>query len=309
MTSMPCSSPRPTMARAGALMAVARQGCVRGKAARLERRGRHCHPREVARYGRIFQYGTQQRSMAHVRFGCELVRNGRLGSSWRGSDRPSYGFEGGSIEPAPVPEDLDYDFGSAGAWRPYTKDRCTCWALTGLDNAHGFIGAGAPIRSRTCSGRWRRRWRRAVEYEGTGKFGTGLFDAPFHWTSWKFSSGVSFHFIREEIRHHHGREGEVWISRRRTPDRAKSLASEKIVRMNPPLREPGPHDQLSRVRSDPEDHRGPAEVAVLSDTMTQLSMIAIWTGRKIRWTGAGSHHRRSRRLAAPHTSLAAPWHL
>ncbi|MBM3500343.1 MAG: Gfo/Idh/MocA family oxidoreductase, partial [Armatimonadetes bacterium] len=36
--------------------------------------------REICRrYGTIFQYGTQQRSMPHCRYGCELVRNGRLG--------------------------------------------------------------------------------------------------------------------------------------------------------------------------------------------------------------------------------------
>jgi predicted dehydrogenase len=34
---------------------------------------------ECHRYGRVFQWGTQQRSDRNFRFGCELVRNGRLG--------------------------------------------------------------------------------------------------------------------------------------------------------------------------------------------------------------------------------------
>lgn len=35
--------------------------------------------RVFAETGRVFQYGTQQRSSAHCRFGCELVRSGRIG--------------------------------------------------------------------------------------------------------------------------------------------------------------------------------------------------------------------------------------
>ncbi len=56
--------------------------------------------REVNRYSRVFQYGTQQRSLAHVRHGAELVRNGRIGRVLSVEvTAPSYGFEGGSLEP------------------------------------------------------------------------------------------------------------------------------------------------------------------------------------------------------------------
>ena len=54
----------------------------------------------------------------------------------------------------------------------------------------------------------------------------------------------------------------------------------------------------------------PVEVAVLSDTITQLSMIAIWTGRKIRWDP-----QREAILDDPGASqlltraMRAPWHL
>ena len=52
--------------------------------------------REVQRYGSVFQYGTQQRSMSHIRFGCKLVRNGRIGKIQAVEvTAPSYGFEGG----------------------------------------------------------------------------------------------------------------------------------------------------------------------------------------------------------------------
>jgi hypothetical protein len=54
----------------------------------------------------------------------------------------------------------------------------------------------------------------------------------------------------------------------------------------------------------------PAEVAVMSDTITQLSMIAIYTGRKIKWDAV-----REVILDDPGASqlltraLRSPWHL
>jgi len=56
------------------------------------------------RYGRIFQYGTQQRSSTHIRVGCELVRAGVLDKLFRIEvDAPGGHKGGGSLEPAPVP--------------------------------------------------------------------------------------------------------------------------------------------------------------------------------------------------------------
>ena len=37
----------------------------------------------VHRYGRVFQFGTQQRSSQEFRQACEIARNGRLGKSTR----------------------------------------------------------------------------------------------------------------------------------------------------------------------------------------------------------------------------------
>ena len=78
----------------------------------------------VRRYGNIFQIGSQQRSDERFRFGCELVRNGRIG----GLRTVKVGFD---IDPAttpqpvmPVPEWLDYDFWLGPApWAPYTENR------------------------------------------------------------------------------------------------------------------------------------------------------------------------------------------
>jgi predicted dehydrogenase len=273
---------------------------------------------EVQRTGRIFQYGTQQRSLVHVRFGCELVRNGRLGRIEAVEvTAPSYGFEGGSLEPVPVPDDLDYDLWLGPApYRPYTKDRCTCWgAYWVLDNAHGFIGGwGAhpltdmvwalgddPLAAVPC------------QYEGTGKFGTGLFDAPYDWDiRGRFASGATFRFTPGgDCATIIGQRGRVAISRgglRAEPDK---LLAERIGPEELHLYDSRHHmgNFLDCVRTR-RPTVAPVEVAVLSDTITQLSMIALLTGRKIRWDPV-----RETILDDPGASqlltraMRAPWHL
>jgi len=272
---------------------------------------------EVKRYGRIFQYGTQQRSMNHVRHGCELVRNGRLGKI-RSVEvtAPSYGYQGGSLDPLPVPEDLDYDLWLGPApWRPYTKDRCTCWGTYWvLDNAHGFIGGwGAHPLTDMLWALGDDASAVPVTYEGTGKFGTGLFDAPYHWDiHGEFSSGVRFHFIPGgDCAHFVGENGKLWISRGGLRAEPASLLKETIGPEEIHLPKSRGHmaNFLDGVRTR-RPTVAPVEVAVRSDTITQLSMIAILTGRKIRWDPVREtiiDDRDATRLIT--RAMRAPWHL
>ena len=72
------------------------------------------------RYERVFQVGTQNRSNANARFGCELVRNGRLGSvrfievgTWATPTPCHLGAE-------PVPDVLDWELWLGPVpYRPY----------------------------------------------------------------------------------------------------------------------------------------------------------------------------------------------
>jgi glucose-fructose oxidoreductase len=273
--------------------------------------------REVERHGRVFQYGTQQRSMAHVRLGCELVRNGRLGKLKAVEvTAPSYGYEGGSTEPAPVPDGLDYDRWLGPApWRPYTVDRCTCWgSYWVLDNAHGFIGGwGAHPLTDMLWALGDDAGAVPIEYEGTGKFGTGLFDAPYYWDiHGKFESGVGFHFIPGgDCAAIEGEKGKIWISRGGSRTEPESLLKEKLGAGETRLYESPAHmtNYLECIRTR-RATVAPVEVAVLSDSITQLSMIAIQTGRKIRWDP-----KKEAILDDPGASrlltraLRAPWHL
>ena len=274
--------------------------------------------REVNRYGRVFQYGTQQRSLAHVRHGAELVRNGRIGKIQSVTvTAPIYGFEGGSLQPIPVPEGLDYELWLGPApRRPYTKDRCTEWGSYWCsDNAHGFIGGwGAhPLTDMVWALGDDPATAVPVEFEGTGKCGTGLFNAPFDWDiHGRFADGASFHFTPGgDLATFVGEKGKVSISRGGLTTEPASLKNERIGPNEIRLYESGNHmgNYVECVRSRRRTV-APVEVAVLSDSITQLSMIAIGTGRKIRWDS-----QKEVILGDPTASqlltraLRAPWHL
>ncbi|MGD0094566.1 MAG: Gfo/Idh/MocA family oxidoreductase [Planctomycetota bacterium] len=271
--------------------------------------------REVHRYGAVFQYGTQQRSMAHVRHGCELVRNGRVGKLKEVNvTAPSYGYEGGSLIPEPVPADLDYDMWLGPApWSPYTKDRCTCWgSYWVLDNAHGFIaGWGAhPLTDMVWGLGDDVMTAVPVEYEGTGKCGAGLFNAPYHWDiRGKFATGVNFHFTPggDNVTFV-GERGLVSISRGGLRTEPEALAREPIgsseIRLYESRSHMGNFLECVKSRRQTVAH---VDVAVMSDTICQLSMIAIFTGRKIRWDpqretisdDPGASHMLCRTMRAP----------
>jgi len=74
----------------------------------------------VRRYGRVFQTGSQQRSGANFRIGCEMVRSGRIGKL----HTVHVNVGGPSVEcnlpGEPLPEGLDWEMWLGPApWRPF----------------------------------------------------------------------------------------------------------------------------------------------------------------------------------------------
>lgn len=244
---------------------------------------------------RIFQYGTQQRSMAHCRFGCELVRNGRIGKVHTIEVVAPDGDKGGKTDPAPVPPALDYEMWIGPApMRPYTPGRCvvpgTYWIY---DYSIGYLGGwGAhPLdimvfgSDADLSG--------PVTVEGTGEIPKeGLYDTVIHWdvkirlgdVKMTFKpGGDSTKFI--------GDKGWVRISRGDIDAEPKSLLTSKLGPNDTRLSEGDAnlpknsrHDEnfiaavkLRKPAVSPIDH------AVRSDVISLLSDIAIRTGRKITW--------------------------
>ena len=80
----------------------------------------------MKRYGRVFQWSTEDRAVDVYHRMCELVRNGRIGKVQTiRVELPSGPDTPGDPTPMPVPEGFDYDMWLGPApWAPYTKGRC-----------------------------------------------------------------------------------------------------------------------------------------------------------------------------------------
>ena len=79
----------------------------------------------VARYGVVWQTGSWQRSHAHFRHACELVRNGRIGDVHTVKVGLPTGSGCGPQPEAPIPDGFDYDMWLGPApYAPYTNNRC-----------------------------------------------------------------------------------------------------------------------------------------------------------------------------------------
>lgn len=118
----------------------------------------------VQETGRIVQVGTQQRSAAHFRTACELVRNGRIGKLKQVVVLlPFWTTKGGPFSPQPVPKNLDWDLWQGQAperpfcpqrlhfnfrwWSEYAGGIITDWGQHHMDIAHWGMGVeqGGPL--------------------------------------------------------------------------------------------------------------------------------------------------------------------
>ena len=265
---------------------------------------------------RVFQYGTQQRSSAHCRFGCELVRSGRIGSVHTIEVIAPDGEAGGSTEEAPVPDNLDYKMWLGPApIVPYTKDRCVAPGTYFIyDYSIGYLaGWGAhPLDIMV--------WGSDADLagpmvvEGTGVIpDKGLYDVVIHWeVKVQMAGGVRMTFKPGgDSTKFIGPDGWVQIRRRGIDAEPKSLLKSKISPSEVHLPESPRQDQnfIDAVRSR-KTAVSPLDHAVRSDVISHLCDIAIRTGRKITWDPGKraivNDADASRRLSRP---MRAPWTL
>lgn len=266
--------------------------------------------------GRIFQYGTQQRSSPHCQLGCKLVRSGAIGKVQRIEVVAPNGGAGGSTQVVPVPANLDYEMWCGPSpVKPYTADRCHPdgtyfiydysigylggWGAHPLDIM--ILGSDADIAG-------------PMTVEGTGVIPTtGLYDTVYNWDmKLGLGDGVQMTFKPGgDSTKFIGADGWVRIWRGGIDAGPKSLIEGKIgpKDINPDSSPGHCQDFIDSVKSR-KPTRSPLDHAVRSDTISQLCNIAVRTGRKITWdpkttTIVGDDEA----AKMMHRELRAPWTL
>jgi hypothetical protein len=238
---------------------------------------------------RIFQYGTMQRSSAHCRRACELVRSGRIGKVHTIEVIGPNGGKGGSTKEVPVPPNLDYDMWLGPAPKaPFTADRChpngTYWIY---DYSIGYLaGWGAhPLDLMV--------WGSLADlagpmtFEGTGEVPTeGLYDTVYNWdVKVQMAEGVKMTFKPGgDSTKFIGPDGWVRVWRSGWDAEPKSLLSAAAGPKEVRLIASGNHYQnyIDAVKA----RRGavsPLADAVRSDIISQMCDIAIRLKRKVTW--------------------------
>lgn len=286
----------------------------------------------VNRYGCVWQTGSWQRSTAHFRFGCELVRNERIGKlqkvevgiggGFKSPDAPTVGH----IEPQrvmAVPKGFDYKMWLGPApWAAYTEKRChwnfrwildysggqvTDWGAHHIDIAHWGMACDQTG---------------PVEVSGKGIFPKdGLWDAAVDYDfECKYADGLimrvaSNNHLRQGVRFI-GQRGWVHVTRAGLDAGPKSLLREKIGPDEIHLARPaGVHRQghrrdfLDCVRTRAETIT-PVEIGHRSAIPCHLGNISMILGRRIRWDAEREvivdDPTANRMLSR---AMRSPWHL
>lgn len=262
---------------------------------------------------RVFQFGTQYRSMGRYRQMVQLVRNGYIGQLQRidvwsrdvTNDVEQYhGKPYGSTAEVPVPADLDFD-----AWQgpspmvPYTVDRATCWGGYHCpETSLGFI-AGCAIHELGLA-QWGNKADQTspIRYTGTGSVPKeGIFRTLERWdVTCEYQNGVKLRLMdfrtaqpvaMQYLRNWHPSDGvtfhgtEGWISDAEGFCASnQALWKQKFKPSDEELMVSPEHNRnfIDCVKSRQETIC-PVEMAIRCDAICQLSTIAALTGRPIQW--------------------------
>ena len=246
----------------------------------------------MKRYGRVFQWSTEDRSVDVYHRMCELVRNGRIGKVHTiRVELPSGPDAPGDPKPMPVPDGFDYDMWVGPApWAPYTKDRCHWNFRWILDYSGGMLTDwGAHLLD---GAQWGNDSEHTgpVEVDGKGKFWTdGLYNtAKEYRIEYKYADGVRL-IVTSGTPSLRFEGSEGWIGNRgwRAPLQAepKSILNSAIGPNEIHLYTCKAGEQrnfLDCVKSR-KDCYFPPEIGQRCFTITHIGNISMLLGRKLRW--------------------------
>lgn len=264
--------------------------------------------------GRIFQIGSQQRSMPQFRIACELVRNGRIGDVKTIEVRLPGDPAGGDPTPMPIPDGFNYEkWLGQTPYVPYTVDRVhpqsgydrPGWLRCEQFGAGMITGWGAHHFDIV-------NWALGTEYTGpvevygTAKFATGgLWDVhgDYH-TEMVYSNGTVVTGTTESAEKPNGvlftgTEGWIFVSR----GDYTATANDPVTTTSPALQASDPKilqseigpNEIHLMRSE-EQHLNwlesmrtrqpniaPAEVAHRACSACLLQHIAMKLQRRLKW--------------------------
>jgi len=251
----------------------------------------------VARYGRIWQTGSWQRSLENFRFACELVRNGRIGKVHTvevGLPAGHTDFAGtkGQEQFTLPPKDFDYEFWLGPApYAPYCPARVHKNWRWHLDYGGGqlmdWVGHHVDIA----------HWGLDFDYTGPYEIeGYGEYPKDGLWnTATKYRLTAKYpKDVTMIIAGGHsdissgtkwiGQNGWVWVDRGKIDAQPKKLLKEKFGPDEIHLfHSPGHWRNFLDCVKSRATTLTPCEVAHRSATPGHLGQIAMLLGRKIRF--------------------------
>ena len=268
----------------------------------------------------VFQYGTQQRSSDGFARVVNLVRNGYIGKvkhidAWCAGMRAPGGYENvfqehyRNVQPAKVPEGLDYDTWIGPApMKPYTKSRCTEWGSYHIyDYALGFIAGWGAHPLDIAQWGIDKDHTSPVKYEGTGTMPPkGLFDTLDYWdVNCEYADAVTMRFMctraakkvvgkmdqsKLPFKDHgttfFGEDGWLSVCREGVYASTRELQRMKINKNDTPVYHSTNTSQAQNFVDCIKSRKptiSPLESAIRSDTISHMSDICIRLKRPIKW--------------------------
>ncbi len=244
---------------------------------------------------RVFQVGTQQRSMAMNRVACELIRSGGLGKIIEvlAICYPGIGASPKDVGPAePVPAGLDWDMWlNQAAWRPFNK----YWGGGGRD----FYGG--EMTNWGAHGVDQIQW--ALGMDGTGP--VEMWPAspgPNGKVEMRYANGVPVRFVLDKGPWGGAifvcEKGKLEVNRNKFASNPKDIAVELLKKVDEAAEEKKWSDQTAlwqakwhmqnwldciRTRQRPV---ADVEIGHRSITVCHLANITRWVGRRLAWDPA-----------------------
>ena len=252
----------------------------------------------------IFQTGSQQRSDARFRLACELVRNGRLGKMKEITVWLPAGLREGPFKPAPVPENLNWDFWLGQTpkvdympqrchvnfrfWYDYSGGTMTNWGAHHNDIALWALGVPAPesVEAKALAQPIPGGYTAISEYEVQFTHANGVIHRVKTTTAETIGGGVIDPAGQRNGVRFEGADGWIWVNRGTLQASDKSLLDtplpEKAVRLYKS------DDHMANFFDCVRSRKLPiadVEIGHRSASTCHLGVISLRTGLRLEWDG------------------------